>query len=155
MRPLTLYIFIALIFSACSSSTFKREDNCSKKGLEILDTADESTEIVSKTVTEIEAQARTKNLRDLFTEQTPELQACYQSYLDQGRRAEYNVCAIAVIEEESLTYLDVADEKNGLPDDLKKCLEAKLKLINFKSIKSSQTIRTVQPINLYMHSRNY
>lgn len=128
-----------LFLSACSTTKFDKNVNCSPRALSYLNNDTKSNE-----------NAKSQKYEDglkLMKTMSPDLQKCYQEMLDSGTIEQYNLCTVININEKGkISFIDIDDHSTTLNPSFYKCVVKKFEAFDFSKFQSA-TI--VTPFSFY------
>lgn len=138
-----LAALVLLFLSACSSTplTYDPQKNCSQQALNHV--TPPASEADKKFY-----QEKFADIQHFFANTlTPQLHKCYQDYLDSAATPrEFAVCTQTTIQDGKVTFVDADDKVNLINDQLKVCLESKIKAADWTFIKRKSAISIRQPV---------
>ena len=138
-----LFLFSLLILTACSTTEFNRNVNCSTRALAYLDS--ETNKKIDTNMSESLKEQNYTNSIELMNSLTAEIKKCYQEKMDEGLREEYRTCVVVSIDEKrKISFLDVDDRSKVFNSDLKACI---VKIIESSDTSKIQSTTLVQPFN--------
>jgi hypothetical protein len=137
-----LVLPILFVLSACSTTplTYEPEKNCSP----------ESLNRPSTPISEADKKFYHEKLNDIqqffLTKLSPQIHQCYQDYLDKAvSPREFAVCTDTTIQDGKVIYVNADDRVNLINDELKVCIESKIKSADWSFIKRKSAISIRQP----------
>lgn len=135
MKILNLLV-LSILFASCATERFKPESNCTAESLK-------RTGGKTTLSPEVSTDLAIKEMQSL----SDQYKSCFQDYLDSGRVYTYQVCMVLITDKKgAIEFLEVEDNKDNLPTDLRKCIESKIRQKDFSKLKNSKIL---QPLNLY------